>query len=100
MDGFQYESSTSPYINLNTGVDSMSKTQDKKELRIKEAKEFVAARRSLQVELFEQNIAVGMKIYEENKDKFTPEEIEILEKEIQRNKELLEKFKNEANTDA
>jgi hypothetical protein len=100
VDDLQYESHITPYINLNTETDYMSKTQDKKELRIKEAKEFVASRRALQVELFEQNIAVGLRLYEENKDKFTPEEIDMLEKEIQRNKELLDRFKSEANTDA
>ena len=49
----------------------------------------------MQLAIFQANFDVGMQLYEANKDKMSPEEIELVEIEIQKNKELLEGLKSE-----
>jgi len=71
----------------------MSKTQDKKSARIAESKAFVKERRIRNLEIFESNFEVGMKVYEDNKDKLSPEEVAHMEEEIERNKTLIEEYK-------
>jgi hypothetical protein len=76
----------------------MSNKQDKKEQRIAEAKEFVAERRAIQLAVFEANFEAGLRIYENAKDKLSPEEIEKIEEQIKENRALIEKLKSESNT--
>lgn len=74
----------------------MSKRQEKIEARKAEQQAFIAERRKMQLAIFQANFDVGMQLYEANKDKMSPEEIELVEIEIQKNKDLLDKLKNEA----
>lgn len=74
----------------------MSKRQEKIEARKSEQQAFIAERRKMQLAIFQANFDVGMQLYEANKDKMSPEEIELVEIEIQKNKDLLDKLKNEA----
>lgn len=64
----------------------MSKTQDKRAQRKAEQQAFIAERRKMQLAIFQANFDVGMQLYEANKDKMSPEEIELVEIEIQKNK--------------
>jgi hypothetical protein len=75
----------------------MSKTQDKRAQRKAEQQAFIAERRKMQLALFKANFDVGMRLYEANKDKMSPEEIALVEEEIKKNRELLEKVEREAN---
>jgi hypothetical protein len=72
---------------------TVSKTQDKKAARLAEAESFVKERRKRNLEIFESNFEVGLKIYEQNKDKLSPEEVAHMEVEIERQKEILEEYK-------
>jgi hypothetical protein len=47
--------------------------------------------------MFEQNFETGLRIYEANKDKLSEEEAAMLEVEIERNRTLIEKLKNDLN---
>jgi hypothetical protein len=76
----------------------MSKRQEKIEERKAEQQAFIAQRRKMQLAIFQTNFNVGIQLYESNKDKMSPEEIRLVEIEIQKNLELLEKLKSEANT--
>ena len=71
----------------------MSKTQEKRALRKAESEDFVKQRRQAALSMFERNFEVGMKIYEDNKDKMSPEEIATLEAEIESAKKAVEDFK-------
>ena len=73
----------------------MSKRQDKIEARKEEQKAFIAERRKMQLAVFQANFDIGMKLYEDNKDKMSAEEIELVEVEIKKNRELLDKLKAE-----
>lgn len=76
----------------------MSKTQDKRAQRKAEQQAFIAERRKMQLAIFQANFEVGMQLYLANKDKMSPEEIELVEIEIQKNKDLLDKLRSETNT--
>lgn len=76
----------------------MSKRQEKIAAKQAEAAAFVNERRAMQVAIFEQNFETGLKIYEANKDKLSKEEAAMLEVEIERNRTLIEKLKNDLNT--
>lgn len=76
----------------------MSKRQEKIAAKQAEAAAFVNERRAMQVAIFEQNFETGLKIYEANKDKLSEEEAAMLEVEIERNRTLIEKLKNDLNT--
>ena len=71
----------------------MSKTQEKKAARLAEAEAFVKERRTRNLEIFESNFEVGLKLYEQNKDKLSPEEVAYMEEQIERQKETLEEYK-------
>jgi cob(I)alamin adenosyltransferase len=71
----------------------MSKTQNKRAERLAEAEDFVKERRKRNLEIFESNFEVGLKIYEQNKDKLSPEEIEHMEAEIERQKNTIEEYR-------
>lgn len=75
----------------------MSNRQDKIQARREEQQAFIAQRRKMQLAVFQANFDIGMKLYEDNKDKMSPEEIVLIEKEIEKNRELLDKLKNEIN---
>ena len=72
---------------------TVSKTQEKRAARLAEAEEFVKQRRVRNLEIFESNFNVGMKVYEENKDKLSPEEVAHMEEEIERNQALIKEYK-------
>jgi hypothetical protein len=72
----------------------MSKTQDKRAARKAEAEEFVRQRREAQISMFENNFEVGMRFYEENKDKMSEDEQLLIEQEIEKNRKLIEEFKD------
>jgi hypothetical protein len=75
----------------------MSKRQEKIAANQAEANAFVNERRTMQLAIFEQNFETGLKIYESNKDKLSEEEAAMLEVEIERNRTLIEKLKNDLN---
>lgn len=75
----------------------MSKRQEKIASNQAEADAFVSERRAIQIAVFEQNFETGLKIYEANKDKLSKEEAALLEVEIERNRTLIEKLKNDLN---
>lgn len=72
---------------------SLSKTQEKRALRKAEAETFVRERRKTQIDLFEHNFATGLRFYEENKEKMSEEECAVIEAEIEKNRKLIEEFK-------
>lgn len=71
----------------------MSKTQDKRNARNRERIEFLIARKKLQLNMFEQAVAIGEKLFEDNRDTLSPQEIEQLEAMRAENNGLLEKVK-------
>lgn len=75
----------------------MSNKQDKKEQRIKEAKEFINERRKIQLAVFQINFDKGLAFYENVKEKLSAEEIATIEAQIEENKALIEKLKSEIN---
>jgi hypothetical protein len=75
----------------------MSNRQDKIKANIQEQQGFLAARRAQQLIMLEQAYEVGLKIYEDNKDKMSPEEIEMIEKLKAEQLSLLEQLRNEVN---
>ena len=75
----------------------MSKTQDKRAERVQEAENFVKARRANQIAIFEANLLAGQQLFENNKEKLSPEEILVIEKELEENQALLEKLRKEWN---
>lgn len=75
----------------------MSKRQEKIAAKQAEAAAFVSERRAIQIAIFEQNFETGLKIYEANKDKLTEEQAAMLQVEIERNRTLIEKLKNDLN---
>lgn len=74
-----------------------SKRQEKTFARQAAATEFVNERRTIQIAVFEQNFETGLRIYEANKDKLSKEEAAMLEVEIERNRSLIEKLKDDLN---
>ena len=72
---------------------TVSKTQEKRANRLAEAEVFVKERRERQIAIFESNFEVGLKVYEDNKDKLTPEQVAQMEEEIERNKTFIEEYK-------
>jgi hypothetical protein len=75
----------------------MSKRQEKVAANQAEANAFLNERRTVQLAMFEQNFETGLRIYEANKDKLSEEEAAMLEVEIERNRTLIEKLKNDLN---
>lgn len=72
----------------------MSKTQDKRAARKAEAEEFVRQRRESQIAMFENNFEIGLRFYEENKDKMSEDERALIEQEIEKNRNLISEFKD------
>ena len=74
----------------------MSKTQEKRALAQATAADFVAQRRVVQYEFLKSNHEVGKKLFLDNKDKLSPEDIATIEGQIVETEALLEKLKAEA----
>ena len=74
----------------------MSKTQDKKAQRIAESQDFVAERRRLQLHMLEQNFETGVKLYNNQKDTLSPEEVEEIEKMMAEQRAALDKLHEQA----
>jgi len=75
----------------------MSKTQEKRAQRKAEAEAFVKQRRESQIAMFEHNFEVGMRFYLDNKDKMSEEEQSLIEAEIDKNRKIIEEFKEKWN---
>ena len=75
----------------------MSKTQEKRARRQAEADDFVRERRKTQITMFENNFDTGMRFYMENKEKMSEEEQALIESEIEKNRKLIEEFKEKWN---
>jgi hypothetical protein len=73
----------------------MSKTQEKKEQNIAAAAKFLNERHQVQMAVFESNFEAGVQVYLANKEKMSPEEIELVEKEMAGAQELIDKLKVE-----
>ena len=71
----------------------MSKTQAKRQERLEQANEFVRARRSAQLEIFESNFNVGVTMFLENKDKLSEEEIATIEAQMEQNQRMIDEYK-------
>lgn len=78
----------------------MSNRQEKLERNRQEAKRFVDARRELQLKVFEANFQVGLELFENTKDKMSPEEIALVEAEIEKNRALIDEIKSQIDTPA
>ena len=74
----------------------MSKTQDKRTQRKAEQQAFITARREQQFLMLEQAYEAGLRIYEENKDKLSPEDVAHIEAMKVDQLETLEKLRLEA----
>lgn len=74
----------------------MSKRQEKIKQKIAERAEFISERRKTQLAVFESNFESGLRMFENNKDKLTPEQTAVLDKQMEENRELLEKLRDEA----
>lgn len=74
----------------------MSKRQEKIQESIERQREFISARRQQQLLMLEQAYKVGLNIYETNKDKLSPEEIEKIEAMKVEQIAAIEKLKLEA----
>lgn len=77
---------------------AMSKRQEKIARNIAEQQAFIKERRTLQLHAFEKHFEQGLTMYEENKDKLTPEEDAEMQALMEQNKALIEKLKNEIDT--
>lgn len=73
--------------------EALSKRQQKIARRKEEAARFVKARREVQLKVFEANFQVGLQLFENTKDKMSPEEIELVEREIEKNRALIDELK-------
>lgn len=75
----------------------MSKTQDKRAERLSEAQAFVIERRKLQLNVLEQNYAIGVKLYQDQKDTLSPSEIEQIEAMMAEQREALDRLHEQVN---
>lgn len=73
----------------------MSKTQDKRAQRKAEQQAFLRERREMQLNMFEQAFNTGLRIFEENREKLSSEEIEVIEKDIEENRALIDRLRRE-----
>jgi hypothetical protein len=76
---------------------SVSRRQEKIDLRKAEQKSFIQQRRKMQLAAFELGVKLGNEFYLANKEGMTAEEQSLIEKEIVENDQLLEKLRREAN---
>lgn len=73
----------------------MSKTQEKRARRKAEQQEFLMARKTLQLAMFEQALEAGLAVYENNKDKLSEDDIAKIEAQLEENKQLIAKLREE-----
>lgn len=73
----------------------MSKTKDKREARKKEQNEFLLARRMQQLSFIKQALEIGEKIFNDNKDKLSEDEIAQIEKMRQEQADTVAKVEAE-----
>ena len=78
----------------------MSKRQEKIAQRVAEQQHFLRARKTIQLGMFEQALEVGLKVYEDNKDRLSAEDISKIEAQLEENKRLIEKLRNELDSPA
>jgi hypothetical protein len=78
----------------------LSKRKDKIEAARVEQTAFLKVRKIKQYSMLEQAYKVGLKLYEDNKDKLNSAEIEQIEKMKTEQLATLEKLKNEINQDS
>ena len=76
----------------------MSKTQDKRKARIQEAANFVAERRKIQLAMLEQNYEMGVRLFESQKEKLSPEEVTQIEAMMVEQRKSLDELHKQANT--
>lgn len=74
----------------------MSKTQEKRAKRLAEQQAFIMERRRLQLHILEQNFEIGVKLYQDQKDKLSPEEVEQIEQMMAEQREALDKLHEQA----
>ena len=75
----------------------MSKTQNKKQERLREAASFVAERRAIQLQILERNYEIGVKMFLDQKDKLSPEEVEQIEAMMTEQRASLDKLHEQIN---
>lgn len=73
----------------------MSKTQEKRALRKAEQIAFIRERRIMQLMLFQQAFDTGVRLFEDNKEKLSAEEVEVIQAEMERNRALIDKLQEE-----
>ena len=76
----------------------MSKAQDKRKARIQEAANFVAERRKIQLAMLEQNYEMGVRLFESQKEKLSPEEVTQIEAMMVEQRKSLDELHKQANT--
>ena len=76
----------------------MSKSQDKRQERIQEAAAFVAERRKIQLAMLEQNYDMGVKLFLDQKENLSPEEVEKIEAMMVEQRKSLDELHKQANT--
>ena len=74
----------------------MSKTQDKRKARMEESKTFIQERRQVQYEILKNNFDIGVKLYLDNKEKMSEDEINQVEGMMAEQKAALERIRLEA----
>ena len=75
----------------------MSKTQNKRQERLREAATFISERRSIQLQILEQNYNMGVKLFLDQKDTLSPEEVEQIESMMTEQRAALDKLHEQVN---
>ena len=65
----------------------MSRRQEKIAQRLSEQQEFLKARKTVQLALFENALEVGLKVYEDNKNRLSEDEIAKIEAQLEENRQ-------------
>jgi hypothetical protein len=78
----------------------MSKRQEKIAQRLSEQQEFLKARKTVQLALFENALEVGLKVYEDNKNRLSEDEIAKIEAQLEENRQLILKLRSEIDPSA
>jgi len=70
----------------------MSKTQNKRQERLREAASFISERRAIQLQVLEQNYEIGVKLFLDQKDTLSLEEVDQIEKMMAEQRAALDKL--------
>ena len=73
----------------------LSKTKAKRARRLAEQQAFLAERRAMQISMLEQNYALGVKLFEDNKEKLSEDDLKLIETEMAKQREVIDKAKAE-----